>query len=271
MPSLRTALLTLTACLMMSAQEAPPEGIRCVALLVKIDNAPAKTGVEDAQVQAQIEAYFRAKGIQIIQGNPEGKDFTHAATILLGLNRTEDGLLWHGVMLSFEPAKPGRIVEGRYKHETRPVFYLTGQKDPANFLENTINTTVQAMIDLQPELRKKFKKEDKPWMFFPFKNKAGLPEPSVMQFDKEALTVRKQPPAPAYPAGAREKGLQGTVEISVLVDETGLPVLAKALRGPMEFYETGIRYALGWEFNPMTLNGKASPGTFTLTIPFRLN
>jgi protein TonB len=85
------------------------------------------------------------------------------------------------------------------------------------------------------------------------------------------LKVKRQPPAPAYPARARTNGIEGVVVIDLTVDATGAPVRAAALSGPAELLMTALRFALQWEFEPAILNGQPQPARFKLTMPFSLS
>ncbi len=88
--------------------------------------------------------------------------------------------------------------------------------------------------------------------------------------DFSKIKVRFQPPAPAYPAEAKESKIQGTVEVEIIVDAQGVPVGVKALSGPEELRPTAVAYAEDWRFEAFKVNGKATKARFKLTMPFRL-
>lgn len=98
----------------------------------------------------------------------------------------------------------------------------------------------------------------------------AVPSQVPVEFSFHQIRVRKQPAAPAYPATAKSRGVQGIVVVSILVDLLGFPYQVEALSGPPELLMTAIRYALQWEFEPAKLNGHAVHSRFTLTMPFRL-
>jgi D-alanyl-D-alanine endopeptidase (penicillin-binding protein 7) len=90
------------------------------------------------------------------------------------------------------------------------------------------------------------------------------------QFDFSQIRVRKQPPAPAYPADAKAKGIQGTVVVIVTIDEKGRAVETVAESGPEELRPVAVDYASKWVFAPAKINGKATRARFKLTMPFKL-
>lgn len=113
----------------------------------------------------------------------------------------------------------------------------------------------------------------------PSAKKAPAPKPApaapasqdgVTDLDFSRIKVRHQPPAPAYPREAKEKKLQGTVVLSITLDEQGLPELVEATEGPAELRPTAIDYAKAWRFHPVKVKGKAVKARFKLTMPFKL-
>lgn len=92
----------------------------------------------------------------------------------------------------------------------------------------------------------------------------------VQFFDFSQIRIRRQPPAPPYPAYARKHRVQGLVIVEVVVDELGKPLTATVLDGPPELFLTAVGYALDWEFEPAAFNGVPVKAKFKLTMPFRL-
>lgn len=94
--------------------------------------------------------------------------------------------------------------------------------------------------------------------------------PAVRNLSWNQVKVRFQPEAPAYPPDAKAKRIQGTVVVELVIDENGIPVRARATKGPQPLRSTAVAYALGWRFEPVLAGGKPVPARFKLTMPFRL-
>lgn len=92
----------------------------------------------------------------------------------------------------------------------------------------------------------------------------------VADFDFSRIKIAFQPKAPAYPADAKEKHIQGTVVVAITIDEQGVPQSVEALEGPEELRSTATDYAKDWRFEPAQLNGKPIKARFKLTMPFKL-
>lgn len=97
---------------------------------------------------------------------------------------------------------------------------------------------------------------------------AAVPEPVDMDFNR--IRILKQPPAPPYPAEAKEARIQGTVVVVITIDEGGRVSSAQAISGPEELQACAVDYAKAWSFKPARLKGKPVPARFKLTMPFRL-
>lgn len=63
-------------------------------------------------------------------------------------------------------------------------------------------------------------------------------------------------PKPQYPKAARIAGIQGSVEVRVLIDESGKVVSAEAISGPIELRKASEEAALQSEFAPTKLSGQ---------------
>jgi outer membrane biosynthesis protein TonB len=61
---------------------------------------------------------------------------------------------------------------------------------------------------------------------------------------------------PAYPQKAKEKSLEGTVEVQLLVNEDGEVVFANPISGPEELWAESVKAAVSARFTPSTLSGK---------------
>jgi TonB family protein len=94
--------------------------------------------------------------------------------------------------------------------------------------------------------------------------------PAIRTLPWDQVKVRFQPDPPVYPPAAKEKRIQGTVIVELVIDENGIPVRARATKGPQPLRGTAVAYALGWRFEPVLVAGRPVPVRFQLTMPFRL-
>lgn len=75
---------------------------------------------------------------------------------------------------------------------------------------------------------------------------------------------------PAYPAEAREAGLQGVVIIQARIGADGIVDSAYLLRSVPGLDVAALTSVLQWQFTPTQLNGAAVPVTMTVTVNFTL-
>jgi TonB family protein len=75
---------------------------------------------------------------------------------------------------------------------------------------------------------------------------------------------------PVYPAIAKAAGIQGEVEISVVVDAAGQVASERVVSGPPMLQQAALDAVKKWRFTPFEVNGAATQTTTTLTIPFHL-
>ena len=64
-------------------------------------------------------------------------------------------------------------------------------------------------------------------------------------------------PAPAYPETARRMRTAGTVEVEVIVDESGKVISARAISGPAALRDVAVEAALRARFSPTKLSGQS--------------
>lgn len=87
-----------------------------------------------------------------------------------------------------------------------------------------------------------------------------------------------RPPTPTamapigYPGGARKQGIEGTTEVVVVIDETGLPVkpVLRASCGVPGFDVAVMEATRQWIFTPAYQDGVAVTGTYVLSARFHL-
>lgn len=78
-------------------------------------------------------------------------------------------------------------------------------------------------------------------------------------------------PKPGYPPLAKQMGIQGTVSIQVLINESGQVVSAKAVGGSPFLTKEAERAALQARFSPTMLNDQAVKVSGVITYNFVLN
>jgi len=98
-------------------------------------------------------------------------------------------------------------------------------------------------------------------------SKMAIPTADV---DFTSVWVRKQPAAPPYPPVARIARIQGTVVVQITIGPDGVPMVVRALEGPIQLRSTAEDYAWQWRFGPCLINGVAQTARFTLNMPFKL-
>jgi protein TonB len=107
-------------------------------------------------------------------------------------------------------------------------------------------------------------------------DKDGTPETPERRAPPAILDLGDQAPAilsrvdPVYPKLARAVRMEGTVELSILVDERGYPMEIQALGGPAAFVAESERAVRQWRFTPAYSNGTTCPARFRITVHFRL-
>lgn len=92
----------------------------------------------------------------------------------------------------------------------------------------------------------------------------------IADFDFTRIKVVHRPKAPAYPAEAKMAGIQGTVVVEIIIDQTGVPTQTRVIEGPEALRETAVAYAKTWRFAPAMVDHKAVTARFKLVMPFRL-
>jgi TonB family protein len=76
-------------------------------------------------------------------------------------------------------------------------------------------------------------------------------------------------PKPRYPLELRQRRLQGTVTVEVLIDAEGKVTSAQAIEGPSEFYEVAVDAARKARFEPTKLSGTAVAAKGVIKYDFR--
>jgi TonB family protein len=79
------------------------------------------------------------------------------------------------------------------------------------------------------------------------------------------------PPTIVYPAAAKQKHIQGVVELEVKVSEAGRVTAVRALSGPEELRQAAIDAYLLASYKPLLRAGKPIPAVVTTKVDFSLH
>jgi protein TonB len=100
---------------------------------------------------------------------------------------------------------------------------------------------------------------------------APTPKPLPRVVSKGVITSQALSlPKPAYPQIAKQVGVQGSVSVQVLVDETGKVISAKAISGNPMLMPAAQQAALGARFSPTKLGDQAVKVSGVITYNFIL-
>ena len=77
---------------------------------------------------------------------------------------------------------------------------------------------------------------------------------------------------PKYPPEERDKGIEGSVTVELLVDEQGLVARANALNlvGPISFQDSALEAVRQFQFQPPIIDGEPTPMWIKFVIKFRM-
>ncbi len=75
---------------------------------------------------------------------------------------------------------------------------------------------------------------------------------------------------PIYPEGARLAGVMGVVILSIRTDGTGAVEQVLVLRSVPELDKAAVDAVKQWRYEPIYIEGKATPIVFTVTVAFNL-
>ena len=77
-------------------------------------------------------------------------------------------------------------------------------------------------------------------------------------------------PPPPYPALALRRGIEGPVEVTLVVDEWGGVSRATWISGPFELKEPTLRHLEGWKYRPAQKEGVPVKVVLPVRITFRI-
>jgi TonB family protein len=75
---------------------------------------------------------------------------------------------------------------------------------------------------------------------------------------------------PAYPADAKEEGVQGTVELSIEITKMGAVQNPRVISGPAKLRVAAMEAVRQWVYKPYLLNGQPVEVSSTVTVNFVL-
>jgi TonB family protein len=75
----------------------------------------------------------------------------------------------------------------------------------------------------------------------------------------------------AYPASARQAGIQGTVTVLATVEANGTVSTTKVLNGPMLLRQAALDSVKQWKYSPGSIDGRPTTTQVTVAVEFKLN
>lgn len=99
----------------------------------------------------------------------------------------------------------------------------------------------------------------------PEQNRAGPQPVESYEVPPKAVHVTR----PVYPPKALEQGIEGTVLLDVLIDDSGRPVRVKVTKSIPELDRAAMECVGEWRFSPAQKGGRAVRSTATVPVAFR--
>jgi hypothetical protein len=98
-------------------------------------------------------------------------------------------------------------------------------------------------------------------------------ETKIFSVNARSLRLKRQSSPLRYPLEAATLRLTTELTLELLIGKDGIPKGCRPKPGPWLafFVPDGVRYAMGWLFEPHTVNGEASESRFFLTLSFSLD
>jgi TonB family protein len=75
--------------------------------------------------------------------------------------------------------------------------------------------------------------------------------------------------APVYPEAAKKAGVEGTVVLSVTLDEKGHVIKARIIKSIPELDQAALDALRQWTYEPMTVDGKPRPVVLSVNVEFK--
>ena len=97
--------------------------------------------------------------------------------------------------------------------------------------------------------------------------KAGASLQTTEAFDVQPKVI--QLTKPVYPREAYDAGVEGTVELELLIDSQGRPVRAKVTKSIPELNKAAMECVVKWRFSPAEKSGQPVSATAKVLVVFR--
>ena len=232
--------------------------------------------VDASSLEIETRDWLKQSGLTLLNSSEANSKNYYNLCVKVYVQRTDNSIYWHAITTECQPVRALSSQQGNPANLTnepdksKNSFHLMAQKGEVEFNKNLVATIRRSLLELLGNAISPIKQPDSRWLRGMLRNTQSLPDPSSVNYIFEVLKIKTQPSPPSYPKLAKEHGIQGTVEVALLVNSKGTPILAEALSGPNELLEPALDYALKLEFEPATLNGNPRDANFKLTMPFKL-
>jgi TonB family protein len=100
-------------------------------------------------------------------------------------------------------------------------------------------------------------------------NRADVGVVSPEQLDKPPALLRVT--NPRYPRDAYNRGIQGVVELEIVIDQTGQVAKTRIVKSIPELDAAAIQCVMEWRFRPAELRGQPVATTAAAPVVFRLS
>ncbi len=181
------------------------------------------------------------------------------------------------ITMSYRPPQKAVTAVKKNPVTYKPATYKKVKKQPPAKAPPKIKTPVnptplQQHSEPDPIKETSVKQEDKNKETTDIASLSHGDSFSNMQVVKEATPLYRNNPPPAYPKIARKRGYQGTVTLSILVNEKGnvanLWVFSSS--GHKSLDNAAIDAVKNWTFEPATKGGKAIDMWVNIPVRFEL-
>jgi TonB family protein len=204
------------------------------------------------------------------------RDFKNQGLVVLGLN-DEDA----EVARAFVKNKgytfttlvdEGREVSMKYGVSAIPQVFIIDREGKIKWHARGYYTGKE--VELRSAVEKVIKGMDPPT---PVSTRAGggevaiTPASTMVRFSSGVLSGQATKKAhPQYPVEARRERAQGTVQVEIIVSESGKVIEAKAISGHELLRDAAVEAARQWEFKPAEVSGEPVKMQGILTFSFSL-
>lgn len=244
-------------------------GPAATGYLLRFEVASPEMGHTLEKVEAQIRVWLARLGL----ADRSGSEADPAATLLVraSLAKATHGKPDDVLNLRFLRLEDQDKAEGILIREKRILgFGRRLGNDRADVADEAVASQVQRLLDQVVRPWERSAKARDAEIRLVAEMATGRPL-KALNFDFEKMRIRYQPPEPPYPPMAKITRIQGRVIVELVVDEQGLPILARAIEGPAQLRATAEGYAMAWQFEPAKLGDVPVRARFRVTVNFALH